>query len=116
MSGAPPPQNAAVPSGTLETPFPSAQTLVQAARQAQQMDRPILLDYYADSYVKKAFIGEDPETKDKIIVKNNEEYTSLISKIFKAGDDYLVHTENSIYIVSARIEKRKIATSQLLAN
>jgi SepF-like predicted cell division protein (DUF552 family) len=120
MSGAPPaaPQNAAAggpgPSGTLETPFPAAQTLINAARIAQQMDRPIMLDYYADSYLKKAFIGEDPDTKEKVIVKNNEEFTSLISKVLKVGDDYLVLTENSIYIVSMKIEKRKLATSKLL--
>jgi hypothetical protein len=125
MSGAPPAPNAtnatAASNGngsinSLETPLPSPQTLLQAARQAQAMDRPILLDYYADSFFKKAVIGEDPETKDKLLVKSPEEFTSLIQKIFKVGDDYLIHTENSIYIVSGRIEKRRLATAQLLAN
>jgi hypothetical protein len=99
---------------TLETPLPSATTLIAAAKLAQQLDRPIQLDYFADSTCKKAVIGEDPETKDKLLVKSNEEYTSLVQKIYKAGDDYLVLTENSIYIVSGKVEKRKIQASALL--
>ena len=99
---------------TLETPLPSAQVLVQAAKLAQQLDRPIQLDYYADTYSQKAVIGEDPETKDKLLVKSNEEYTSLIQKIYKVAEDYLVLTENSIYIVSGKVAKRKIAASTLL--
>jgi hypothetical protein len=103
---------------TLETPLPHPEVLVQAARLAQQLDRPIQLDYYADTCLKKAVIGEDQETKDKILVKSNDEYTSLIQKIYKVGpkggEDFLVLTENSIYIVSSKVDKRKIQTSALL--
>jgi hypothetical protein len=109
-------QTSAPPAASLETPLPSAQVLVQAARLAQQLDKPIQLDYYADSFIKKAVIGEDQETKEKIIIKNNEEYTSMIKKIYKVGDDYIVMTENSIYIISTKIEKRKIQTSQLISS
>jgi hypothetical protein len=101
-------------ASTLETPLPAATTLIAAAKLAQQLDRPIQLDYFADSTCKKAVIGEDPETKDKLLVKSNEEYTSLVQKIYKAGEDYLVLTENSIYIVSGKVEKRKIQASALL--
>ena len=102
----------------LETPLPHPEVLVQAARLAQQLDRPIQLDYYADTCLKKAVIGEDQDTKDKILIKSNDEYTSLIQKIYKVGpkgaEDFLVLTENSIYIVSSKVEKRKIQTSALL--
>jgi hypothetical protein len=111
-----PPPSSAPPTGSLETPLPSVQTLLQAAKIAQQLDRPILLDYYADSCIKKAVIGEDPDTKEKILIKSNDEYTSLIQKIYKTDTDYLVLTENSIYIVSVKIEKRKINTSTLIAH
>lgn len=97
-----------------EVPIPSAATLLQAAKLAQQHDRPIQLDYYADTVAKKAFIGEDPETKDKLLIKNNDEYTSLIQKIYKVADDFLVFTENSIYIISSRVDKRKVPLSQLV--
>ncbi len=99
----------------LETPLPTASVLLQAAKLAQQQDRPIQLDYYADSCVKKAFVGEDQETKDKLLIKSNDEFTSLISKIYRVDSDFLVLTENSIYIVSGKIEKRKVQTAALLA-
>lgn len=110
------PSNAVVTttSAPLETPLPSAQVLMQAAKLAQQLDRPIQLDYYADTFTNKAVIGEDQETKDKLLVKSNEEYTSLIQKIYKVDPDYLVLTENSIYIISGKVQKRRIQASSLL--
>ena len=98
-----------------ELPMPSAQALLQAAKLAQQLDRPIQLDYFADTFSGKAVIGEDPDTKDKLLVKSNDEYTSLIQKIYKVGDDYLILTENSIYIISGKVQKRKIQASSLMA-
>lgn len=101
---------------TNELPMPSAQALLQAAKLAQQLDRPIQLDYFADTFSGKAVIGEDPDTKDKLLVKSNDEYTSLIQKIYKVGEDYLILTENSIYIISGKVQKRKIQASSLMAN
>lgn len=98
---------------SLETPLPSTQVLVQAARLAQQLDRPIQMDYYADSCVGKAVIGEDQDTKDKVLAKSNDEYTSMIQKIYKVAEDYLVLTENSIYIVSGKVAKRKLQFNSL---
>lgn len=103
-------------SQSLETPIPDAMTMLHAARIAQQLDCPIQMDYYADTCIKKAFIGEDPETKDKVLLKSMDEYTSLIKKIMKASDNYIVQTENSIYIVSGKVEKRKVPASQLLGS
>lgn len=101
---------------SIETPIPVDSVLRQAAKLAQQLDRPIQLDYYADTVIGKAVIGEDQETKEKLLVKSNEEYTSLIQKIYKVDPDYLVLTENSIYIVSGKVQKRKIQASALLQN
>jgi hypothetical protein len=110
----------AAPTSTtpLETPLPSATTLLTAAKLAQQLDRPIQLDYYADTCIKKAVIGEDPDSpeKEKILIKNNDEYTSLIKKVYKAGDDFIVLTENSIYIVSGKVERRKLNVAALLGS
>jgi hypothetical protein len=93
--------------------LPCAAALLQAARLAMQEDRPIQLDYYMETATQKAFLGEDPTTKEKLLVKSADEFTSLVQKIFKAGDDYLITTENSLYIVSSKIQKRKINMSQL---
>ena len=92
------------------TEIPAEKTLVHAARIAVEQDKPILLDYYNDTKSAKAFLGEDPDTKERILVKNAEEYTSPIQKIFKAATDYIVMTENSIYIVSGAIKKKVITT------
>jgi len=96
--------------GIQTTESPAEKTLVHAARIAVEQDKPILLDYYNDTKNAKAFLGEDPDTKERILVKNAEEYTSPIQKIFKAATDYIVMTENSIYIVSGAIKKKIITT------
>lgn len=93
--------------------LPHPTTLLHAARLAIQQDKPIQLDYYVESASGKAFIGEDPETKEKMLVKSNEEFTSLIAKIYKVQEDFLILTENSIYIVSGKIQKRRINATQM---
>ena len=92
---------------------PSPTTLVNAAKLAIQKDMPIQLDYFVESAEGKAFLGEDAQTGDKMLVKNAEEYTSHIQKIYKAGEDFIIMTENSIYLVSGKIQKRKIQASNL---
>jgi hypothetical protein len=92
---------------------PSVGTLVSAAKLAIQKDMPIQLDYFVDSAEGKAFLGEDATTGEKMLVKNSEEYTSHIQKIYKAGDDFIIMTENSIYLASSKIQKRKIQASVL---
>ena len=90
-----------------------------AAKLAQDQDKPILLDYYADSVLKKAFIGIDKETGDKILIKNRNEFTSLIKNMNKCSlngkEDWLIQTENSIYIVIGTIDKKSVAATKLLA-
>ena len=92
---------------------PSAATLVSAAKLAIQRDMPIQLDYFVDSAEGRAFLGEDATTSEKMLVKNAEEYTSHIQKIYKAGEDFIILTENSIYLVSSKVQKRKIQASNL---
>lgn len=92
---------------------PSAQTLAHAARIAIQQDKPIMLDYYIESLEKKAFMGEDSETKEKVLIKSSEEFTSMVQKVYKVQDDFIILTENSLYIISANIEKRRIQAKAL---
>jgi hypothetical protein len=98
---------------TANDKVPSVTTLVSAAKLAIQKDMPIQLDYFVDSAEGKAFLGEDGTTGEKMLVKNSEEYTSHIQKIYKAGDDFIIMTENSIYLASSKIQKRKIQASVL---
>ena len=91
--------------------MPSDKVLTHAAKIALERDMPILLDYYAATKSGKAFLGEDSDTKEKILVKNPDEYTSPVQKMFKAKDDYIIMTENSIYIVSGNIKKKTISSA-----
>lgn len=92
-----------------EIGLPNEKTLKHAARIAIEQDKPIMLDYYVDTRDGKAFLGEDAATKEKMLVRSEEEYTSLIQKIFKVAEDFIVITENSIYIVSGATKKKTIS-------
>jgi hypothetical protein len=92
---------------------PSPDTLVQCARLAIQQDKRVMLDYYNDSKADKAFIGQDPDTKERVLIKTKRDFTSLIQKLYKVGEDYLIMTENSIYVVSTAIKMRKISMASL---
>lgn len=98
-------------SASLSAPTP--QTLVQAAKLAMEQDRAIMLDYYVDTAQGKAFLGEDGATKERVLVKSKEEFTSLIKKLYKVGEDFIVLTENSLYIVSGKIQKRTVNLASL---
>ena len=71
-------------------------------------DKPIMLDYWTDSLDKKVLIGVKKEGGEKLLVKNSEEYTSPISKIYKTNECYIICTENSIYLVSSSIPTKHI--------
>lgn len=87
--------------------LPGDTTLQHASKLSIVDDKPIMLDYWTASMDKKALIGVK-ETGEKLLVKSEEEYTSPISKFYKSGNDYIIITENSIYIVSSDIPTRKI--------
>jgi hypothetical protein len=78
---------------------PSAQTLIQASKIALEKDCPIMLDYYRQTAGGTAFLGEDPDSKERVLVKSKDEFTSLIKKLYKVGDDFIILTENSLYVV-----------------
>ena len=94
--------------------FPASTTLLQAAKLAIEQDRAIMLDYYRQTANATAFLGEDPETKERILVKSKDEFTSLIKKLYKVGEDFIILTENSLYVVSGKIQKRKVNLASLM--
>lgn len=106
------PANQPTPAASKEI-LPNPATLLHAARLAIQQDKPIQVDYYVESATGKAVVGKDPETNEKMLMKSNDEFTSLIVKIYKANEDFIIITENSIYIVSGKISERKINVTQM---
>jgi len=71
-------------------------------------DKPIMLDYWTSSLDKKVLIGVR-ENQEKLLVKSEDEYTSPISKIYKIETEYIIMTENSIYLVSSDISTKRIS-------
>ena len=88
--------------------LPTDATLKHAAKLAIVEDKPLILDYWTPSLDKKALIGARA-SGEKLLVRSEEEYTSTIAKMYKSVDEYIIVTENSIYIVANTIETRKIS-------
>lgn len=88
--------------------LPSNTTLQHATKIAIVEDKPIMLDYWTSSCDKEVMIGVR-EGGEKLLVKNQDEYTSPIAKIYKVETEYIIMTENSIYLVSSDIPTRRIA-------
>jgi hypothetical protein len=90
--------------------FPTNKTLQHAVRLSIIDDKPVMFDYWVGSIDKSVLIGvRNDESKEKILVRSEEEYTSPISKIFKIEQEYIIVTENSIYIVDAAIPTKRIS-------
>ena len=87
--------------------LPSETTLKHACKMAIVDDRPIMMDYWTESLEKKVLIGVR-ENNEKLLVKSADEYTSPIAKIYKVETEYLIMTENSIYLVSNDIATKRI--------
>jgi len=88
--------------------LPSEVTLNHAVKLSIVEDKPIMLDYWTMSLEKKALVGVN-ENGTKLLVKTEDEYTSNIVKFYKSGTEYIIITENSIYLVSSDIPTRKIS-------
>lgn len=88
--------------------LPVETTMKHAMKLAIVEDKPIMMDYWTASLDKKALVGAR-ESGEKLLVKSEDEYTSQIQKFYKSGSEYIIITENSIYIVASDIPTRKIS-------
>ena len=88
--------------------LPSRTTLQHCAKLSIVEDKPIMFDYWTASCDKEVLIGVR-ENEEKLLVKSEEEYTSPISKIYKVEGEYIIITENSIYVVSADIPTKRVS-------
>ena len=95
-------------AGALNYRLPSDTTLKHATKLAIVEDKPIMMDYWTSSLDKKSLIGVR-DNGEKLLVKSEDEYTSPIAKFYKSGTEYIIITENSIYLVSSDIPTRKIS-------
>jgi hypothetical protein len=97
--------------------LPELKTMQEACKIAITEDKPILMDYWLGSINKSVLIGvsknmvDGEEVTEKILVRSEEEYTSPIVKVFGLGKEYVVMTENSLYIVDSKIPVNRIDKS-----
>lgn len=91
-----------------EIKLPEAKTLQYATKLAIQKDKPILLDYFVDSCNGQCCIGRI-ENGENILFKSPEEYTSSIKNISKTADEYIIETENSLYLLNNTVKIKKLS-------
>ena len=88
--------------------LPSALCMQHVFKLAIVEDKPIMMDYWTSSVDKTVVIGVR-ENNEKLLVKSADEYTSPIAKIYKVETEYIIVTENSIYIVASDIANKRIS-------
>ena len=89
---------AVVPAKT-KVGLPSDKTMQQAVKLSIKLVKPICFYFYVDSLKGKVSIMTDGD--DKIVFKNEDEHTSPITNTFKCENEYIIITENTIYIISS---------------
>ena len=89
--------------------LPTDLTFQHASKLAIVEDKPIMFDYWTSSLDKSVIIGVK-DSQEKLLVKSEEEYTSPISKIYKVATEYIIVTENSIYLVDSSIATKRISS------
>lgn len=88
--------------------LPCNETMVQLAKLAIIEDKPVMYDYWTDSLDHKVVIALR-DGGEKLLVKSEDEYTSPISKVWQSKTEFIVMTENSLYVVSRDIGKKRIS-------
>ena len=88
--------------------LPETKTMHHACKLAIVEDKPIIMDYWTTSLDKSSMIGIRIY-EEKLLVKSEDEYTSPINKIYKVGSEYIIVTENSIYLVDNELPYRAIS-------
>lgn len=89
--------------------LPGMNALMNAIKLSIVEDKPILMDYWTNSIDKTVLIGVK-EDQEKLLVKSEDEYTSPIDRIYNVEKEYIIITENSIYLVDSSIAKKRISS------
>ena len=82
--------------------IPAPDTLQQACKLSIKLQKPMCFYFYVDSLKGNICIASNDD--EKIIFKTNDEHTSTIQNTYKVNDEYLVVTENTIYVISAKTQ------------
>jgi hypothetical protein len=86
--------------------LPTSDTLSKAFKLSLKLSKPVDTYFYLDSLRDGVCIYNDGE--DMIIYKNDDEHSSTILKTYKSDDQYILVTENTIYILSEHTRIRNV--------
>ena len=89
---------------------PNNNALLNSCKLSIVHDKPIYLNYWIDSQKNEVYIGKNNEG-EKMIVRDEEEYTSPIEKLYKMDNTYVIVTANSIYLVNTNIQVKQVNLS-----
>ena len=103
------PASTTTPATNVGYRLPEMLTLQHALKLAIVEDKPLMMDYWVGSLEKTVLIGVK-ENGEKLIVRSTDEYTSPVSKIYKISNEYVIMTENSIYLVDVNIPTKRISS------
>jgi hypothetical protein len=99
-------------TSSTEPPLPSQKLAMHAFKNSISTEKPILMDFWMDSHLGKISICVT-EDGNKILLKDKDHYTSTISSMSKTGNELMIITENSIYLISSNVKTRKINSQAL---
>lgn len=85
--------------------LPTNKTLTGAFKLSIAHGKPVCAYFYIDSLKGKVCIRQDGD--EKIIYKDEDEYTSPLEHLYKSENEYIAITHNTIYVISARTEVKK---------
>ena len=88
--------------------LPTDNTLQNLSKLSILEDKPIMFDYWTSSLDNDVIIGVR-EGGEKLLVKTEDEYTSPISKIYRVDKEYIIVTENSIYVITSDVSTKRIS-------
>ena len=94
-------------SGETAYRLPSNVCLQHSCKLAIVQDKPVMMDYWTSSLDKSIIIGVR-ENGEKLLIKSEDEYTSPIANIYKVETEYIIVTENSIYLISVDTPSKRI--------
>jgi hypothetical protein len=91
--------------------YPTEEAMMKSMRICLEKDKPINMSFWMDS-LKKTLCMLYTRENEFILSKSDnineaDEYSSSIVNRYTVGEDLICETENSLYIVDARLPEKK---------
>ena len=85
-------------------------TLRHAARLSTEQGKPVSMAYFTND----AFLGIESTSSTKVLVNSIGDYSTQVQRMYKTPSEYIIVTENTVYIVPGTMCKKMIRISGTL--